>query len=426
MMKKTQNILLLILLAVVVTACKKDYDSPPVKDLPAGNVLKIDSLRKMYVAVDTTITSDISVYGIVTADEVSGNLYKTLFIQDETNAIQLDLNSSSGNTFFVGDKVRVSLKGATLTRDNNMLMVTNIDTEKQIIKQDEGMPLSPEVVTITDITSNFVNGLYSPYQAKLVQINEVEFQCSEMCNTWSDAITQYSENRYLDDTLGNTVIVRTSGYASFANQPMPMGKGSIIAVVTQYGGTVQLTIRAPNELTLSGTRKNQCAFIDKDFDNQILTSCGWTTQQISGPSLAAWGIYAATNSAAKISNYDAGTSTNVACESWLISPSVNLVGTNNPDLNFRNVVRYDVLPQLNLVISTDYDGMSDPNTATWTDLTSLATWDTNPGTFSSWTSSGSINLSSYKQANVHIAFKFVGTTANSCTWEIDDIQVQDN
>lgn len=425
-MKKTQNIFLFILLAVIVTACKKEYEYPPIKELPASNILSIDSLRKIYVAVDTTLTSDVSIFGIVTADEVSGNLYKSLFIQDETNAIQLDLNSSSSNTFFIGDRVRVALKGATITRDNNMLMVTDLDPKKQIIKQDENLDLTPEIVTISELTSNFVNGLYSPYQAKLVQIDEVEFQCSEMCSTWSDAITQYSENRYLDDTLGNTIIVRTSGYASFANEPVPMGKGSIIAVVTQYSNTVQLSVRTPNELTLSGSRKNQCAFIDKDFDNQILTSCGWTTQQLSGPISAAWGIYAASNSAAKVSNFDSGTSSNVDCESWLISPSVNLSATNSPDLNFRNVVRYDVLPQLKLMISTNYDGISDPNNATWVDLTSSATWDSDPSTFSSWTSSGSINLSSYKQANVHIAFKFVGTTANSCTWEIDDIVVQDN
>lgn len=413
----------LIATALWISGCKKDYDSPPVKELPQSNIISIDSLRKIYVAVDTTITMDLSVYGIVTADEVSGNLYKTLFIQDESNAIQLDLNSSSSNTFFVGDRVRVALQGATITRDNNMLMVTNLDPDKQLIKQDKDMDLTPEVVTISDLA---IQGIYSPYQAKLVQLNEVEFQCSEMCKTWADAITQYDENRYLDDTTGATIIIRSSGYASFANQTLPMGKGSVIAVVTQYNSTVQLTIRTPEELSLNGTRKSQCPFINKDFDDQSLTSCGWTTHLVSGPSSAAWAIYASSNSAAQISNYDAATSSNVACESWFISPSVDISNTTAPDLNFRNVVRYDVLPKMELLVSTNYDGISDPNTATWTDLTSLATWDTNSSTWSSWTSSGSIDLTPYKASNMHVAFRFNGTTSNSCTWELDDIVVQDN
>lgn len=427
MMKKTQNIFLLILLAVAVTACKKDYDSPPVKDLPTGNIISIDSLRNMYVGIDSIIDLDLSIYGIVTADERSGNIYKTLFIQDETNAIKLELTSSSSNTFFIGDKIRVSLKGAKLYAYKNMIAVADIDPEKNLIKQLGGQALTPEVVSIDSIDN--LNGVFSKYQAKLVRIDDVEFQCSDLyscpgvLNTWANAIDQSDESRLIEDTLGNSLIVRSSGYASFVNQSLPMGKGSIIGVVSQYNGDIQLTIRDPKEGTMNGARFINCAYLQKDFNDQDLLSCGWTTHSLSGTVNTAWEIYAATNSAASVSNYDGSA---VLCESWLISPSINLVNAVNPDLNFRNVVRYDVLPPLNVMISTDYDGVSNPNTATWTDLTSLANWDSNTGTWSSWTSSGSIDLNAFKQANVHIAFRLIGSTSNSSTWEIDDVIVQDN
>ncbi|MCB9335668.1 MAG: choice-of-anchor J domain-containing protein [Flavobacteriales bacterium] len=426
-MKKTQNIFLLILLAVAVTACKKDYDSPPVKDLPTGNIISIDSLRNMYVGIDSIIDLDLSIYGIVTADERSGNIYKTLFIQDETNAIKLELTSSSSNTFFIGDKIRVSLKGAKLYAYKNMIAVADIDPEKNLIKQLGGQALTPEVVSIDSIDN--LNGVFSKYQAKLVRIDDVEFQCSDLyscpgvLNTWANAIDQSDESRLIEDTLGNSLIVRSSGYASFVNQSLPMGKGSIIGVVSQYNGDIQLTIRDPKEGTMNGARFINCAYLQKDFNDQDLLSCGWTTHSLSGTVNTAWEIYAATNSAASVSNYDGSA---VLCESWLISPSINLVNAVNPDLNFRNVVRYDVLPPLNVMISTDYDGVSNPNTATWTDLTSLANWDSNTGTWSSWTSSGSIDLNAFKQANVHIAFRLIGSTSNSSTWEIDDVIVQDN
>lgn len=407
---------------LVLVGCKKDFDSPPITVLSAGNIITIDSLRKIYTSFDSTIVNDLSVYGTVTADEISGNLYKTIYIQDETAGILLKLTASSSHSFFEGDRVRVSLKGTLISRYKNMIQLGNVNPEIHIIKQSKDNSIAPKVVTIADLA---IVGTYSPYQGQLVQINDVEFQCSEKCKTWANAVTQQDESRYLEDTTGNVIIVRSSGYASFANHELPMGKGSVIAIVSQYNTTVQLTIRTPNELTLYGARKTVCPYINKDFNDQSLTTCGWTTQLIAGPSSTAWGIYAATNSAAKVSNYDPATTSNVVSESWLISPSINLANASNPNLSFRNVVNYSVTPNLEVLVSTNYDGISNPNTATWVDLTSLATWDTNPTTWSSWTSSGNINLSAYKQPSVYVAFRLIGNTSNASTWEIDDILVKD-
>lgn len=414
----------LLTIIMVISGCKKDFDSPPITVLPAGNIITIDSLRKIYTSFDSTFVNDYSVYGTVTADELSGNLYKTIYIQDGTAGILLKLTASSDKTFFQGDKVRVSLRGTIISRYKNMIQLDNVNPEVNLIKQGKGDEIVPKVVKISDLALG--TGIYSPYQGQLVQINDVEFQCSEKCKTWANAITQQDESRYLQDTTGATIIVRSSGYASFANQELPMGKGSIIAVVSQYNTTVQLTLRTPNELTLYGTRKTICPYINKNFDDKNLFSCGWTTKLVSGPTSTAWGMYLATNSAAKVSNYDPVSSSNVACESWLISPSINLLNATNPTLSFRNVVNYSTTPKLEVLVSTNYDGISDPNTATWADLTSLAIWDNNATTWSSWTSSGNISLSAYQQTSVYVAFRLIGNTTNASTWELDDILVKDN
>ena len=252
-MKNNKIFFLGLVLASFLVACDKDPVSPPITELAAGEIITVDSIKNMYTAVDVLITDDLSVYGTITADEVSGNLYKTVFLQDGTNGIQLNLTSSS--SVYEGENVRVSLKGATITRDNNMLVVDNIDPDRQIIKQGTEGSISPEIVTIDDI---LIPGgsLYSPYQGRLVQINDVEFICNDIWSTWANAVTQFDENRTLIDGNNKTVIVRSSGYATFANQTLPQGKGSIIAVVTQYSGTVQLAIRNPQELSLSGTPIN--------------------------------------------------------------------------------------------------------------------------------------------------------------------------
>ena len=66
--------LLLAMVGMMFTACKKDYPAPPIQDLPIGTVYTISDILAMEPG--TVFTEDASVYGIITADEQSGNLYK--------------------------------------------------------------------------------------------------------------------------------------------------------------------------------------------------------------------------------------------------------------------------------------------------------------------------------------------------------------
>ena len=103
--------LLLAMVGMMFTACKKEYPEPPIQDLPIGTVYTIDEILAMEPG--TVFTDDASVYGIITADEVSGNLYKAAFMQDRATgaAIELYLNAVSGVR--IGDSVRIYLKDVT-------------------------------------------------------------------------------------------------------------------------------------------------------------------------------------------------------------------------------------------------------------------------------------------------------------------------
>lgn len=414
-MRQVNNIILVsVFLAIGLVSCNKDPERPPVEVLKPENIISIDSLKNMYLAgnVDVNINQNLSVYATVTADEVSGNLYKELFIQDGTGGIQLNLTSSS--KIYEGQKVRVSLNGATITKSNNMLVIDNLDPDKKIIKQDGEQHITPEVVTIQDLLVP-TGEIFSPYQGRLIQLNNVEFLCNDIWSTWANAITQYDENRTLIDGNNKTIIVRSSGYATFANETLPKGNGSLIAVVTQYNSTVQLSIRNPQELNMNGSRFNVCPFYVKNFEDQSITSGGWTTQNVVG------NINWTTNNQgsngtyyAQISNFNSG---NTACETWLISPEFNLTGITNPTLSFQSAYNYSGDP-LKLYVTTSYTG--DASTTSWIDITSMAAWSLGGW---SWANSGLINLSSYTTSGVRFAFKYVGTNSNGSTWEIDDFTI---
>lgn len=421
-MKQTKKILGAALIASLAffTACEKEFDTVPVKELPMGNIITIDSLRNIYTAYDTTITQDISVYGIVTADAVTGNIYKELYIQDETNAIKLGLLSSAD--FFIGDRVRVAIKGTTIRRDRNMLVLDSINPDVAIIKQEANQDLTPKVVSIDSI--NLVDVWASKYQGQLVQINNVEFVCADACSTWADAIGQRDENRTLVDAVGNTIIVRSSGFSTFAGEELPFNQGSIIGVVSQYDETVQITIRNPNEFIVSNTRTTACvacpAFSQiKDFEDESISSGGWSQQNIVGNvnwETSDQGSHPSFYG--RISNFV--NSSNVACETWLISPSFDLSNTSNPELFVESDVNYNGAA-LEVYVTINYTG--DAATTSWTQLS--VPLDTDNTGWNTFVPSGAVTLSGYKQAGVRVAFKYVGGSSNGSTWEIDDIKIID-
>ena len=109
---------------------------------------------------------------------------------------------------------------------------------------------------------------------------------------------------------------------------------------------------------------------------------------------------------------------NVLNTDWLISPALDLTGTTYPLLSFYSRTKFNGAP-LQLKVSTDYTGTGDPNLATWTDLNGKFA----PQTSDIWTLSSNINLASFKQAKVYIAFLYTSTNDDGARWTLDDISV---
>ncbi|MFT3884120.1 MAG: DUF5689 domain-containing protein [Flavobacteriales bacterium] len=134
----------------LLAGCKKEFDSPPVRTLPVGNVITLKQLRALFqgtpVHFSDTAGAVSSVYAVVTADEQDGNLYKNVYVQDDSAGIILRLLSSGG--LYRGDRIRIHLPGCVLSSYQNMLQLDSVNVDNNVVKQATGVDVAPLEVQI--------------------------------------------------------------------------------------------------------------------------------------------------------------------------------------------------------------------------------------------------------------------------------------
>ena len=129
-------------------------------------------------------------------------------------------------------------------------------------------------------------------------------------------------------------------------------------------------------------------------------------------------------------------------KTWLVTKGINLDATTAETLTFETKQDFllttapggtNVASALKVLVSTNFTGTGNPWAAgvTWTDITTQATLSPGSTTSnfpSSYTASGSIDLSSYT-GTVYIAFRYEGAdpsgtaTDKTSAWEIDNVRI---
>ncbi len=257
-MKKYKNIIPLFIFSSVLfilPACvDQNFDEPEAWEIPEGEVLTIAELRNLYAQSEIRFEEDYSVYATVTMDDKSGNIYRSAYVQDETGAI--NLRTVAPGAIYEGDSVRISLRGTTLSSYQRMLQLDNVNADRNIKKLDVKKEVEPKTVSIPEINTG-------DFQAHLVRLENVQFAAADTGKPFADSENLVALNRTLEDCNGNRIIVRTSGYAQFADQLTPSLNGELVGVVSQFGNTMQLLIRSYDELDMQDDR---CPIPGDDYD----------------------------------------------------------------------------------------------------------------------------------------------------------------
>ena len=262
-MKLIQKIytLPLLVMAVLMTGCERDYDAPPLNEpvyTGAQPNTTLAQLKEKYSAATAetpvVITDDYIAKAYITGNDESGNIYKQIIVQDATAALPIQLDQGNVyTTYRRGQEVFINLKGMCVSVyggeqqlgwPDGYLYRMPFANFKELV-QKNGWPSAdnakPEV--ITDISVINLDG--RKMTNRLVQLEGGHFLNAGK-NTF--ATTSGFGEETLKDAHGNTITVRTSNYASFAYETLPVGTGTVVGILGRFNGAWQLTIPAYSDV----------------------------------------------------------------------------------------------------------------------------------------------------------------------------------
>lgn len=424
----------------------ENFDEPPIGgssvDLTPNTT--ISNLKTQHTFGEfEEIEEDIIIEGWVIANDESGNYYKTIVIQDASGGIDIRINTNGlYNDYPVGQKVYVKCQGLYMSdynrliqlggsvgTDNNGNPILNGIEEalfqEHILKGNEFQLLEPEVVTVSDLSDARVS--------TLVKLENVQFSDRELANTYADAVNKRSANLTVEDCNGASVTLRSSGYADFAAETVPQGKGTLIGVYSVFGATGQFYIRNTGDVIMTGDRctgsnggggnpvdtlgvETLNEGFDSSSSNESISLSAW--QNIAEKGSRTWqGKTFSGNNYAQASAFQASDEENIM---WLITPKIIL--DEDRKFSFETAQAFWRHDGLSVWLSTDYDG-TNLTSANWVSLDARIA--TQSDAEHDWISSGEIDMAAFKGQEIYIGFRYIGNKdGETSTYRIDNIKIE--
>ncbi len=287
-----KKLLLSVCVALSLTACINDFDEEHVDTnvFTAANIgqanTTIENIRTEYKTTISNssyklVNEDKIIEGIVTGNDISGNIYQFIVIQDITEDGYCD-NTKGGievaikgigslaAVFPVGQRVRINLKGLyvgaygkcprigqpyvntngamrqgpmTIDKVKSNIMLVGTPNEKNVI---------PLYLTKEDLNSNNIDNITPMFvsisgatipDAKLKDnLEKCKFAHTE------DPANTYSMEHDIKMADGGKVKLNTSTSATFANEYMPTETCDIEGIMLRYTTSWQMTLRSLDDV----------------------------------------------------------------------------------------------------------------------------------------------------------------------------------
>lgn len=242
---------LLLTLGLSSASCGRVYDEPLLTE-PASTLspnITISELKEKYSAAtqdnSLSIDTDYILKATVGGNDESGNIYKTLWVQDETGGMPIAIDMSNMSTeYMVGQELLIKLKGLSINVYGGVQQIgykeagsKNTRIPQALFKaiaERNGFPnienVKPVVISLSDLKDSMIG--------QVVEFRDVAWkEAGEVF-----AVKDENTNRTLTDG-SKTLIVRNSGYSSFAGEKLPEGIGTVRGILSKFGRDYQLFLR---------------------------------------------------------------------------------------------------------------------------------------------------------------------------------------
>ena len=444
-MKKIKFIALAFL-ALTLGSCMGDgYADPDLTEkVPASpwgnnslrekNVISIADLKTQFATVINSdngyklIEKDMMIKAVVTGNDVSGNIYNQVSVQDASGAIIIAINGSGLSGYLpVGQEILVNLKGLYIGSYKKLPQIGGVNTKLsdgslgmgkieravwnehfKILNPGEAdaSTVVPEEFDLTKVTDA---AYMEANVGKLMTLKKVKFASANGTNVWAPDDSNTSLE-LIDAETGKKIsssnlVVRNSGYSKFANEVVPQGVFDITGIFTRYNNTWQIVLRSTDDL-----KSVVLAYLSEPFD---ASQGNFTIDNIK----LADGVefvwkWASAAYGMKASGYV--NSTKYDLQSRLKSPAIDLKSAKSAKLMFDQAINFasDIKQECKVQISTDGK--------TWTDLDVQGYPAGNSWDFVSSTA----DLTKYCGKTIYIGFLYSSTPTGAPTWEVKNFAVK--
>ena len=273
---KTIKYIILAMCTLFVSCMDGDWDAPngghsrgnaAIKET---HVITIAQLKDKYKSQLSTaygyaqVTEDLQIKAVVTGNDIEGNLFSQISLDDGTGAIIIGIGEGGINGYLpVGTEILVSLKD---------LYIGNYGYQPQIgtlyesakgqtsvgrmarMRWDRHFTYTGRMKTVTPVEFDRNKMTDADYLAancgKLMMLKNVYFSdggVKDYANK-KDVVNNNCCERALKGLNSSNIVVRTSTYADFAADKLPVSEVNITGIFTRYNNKWQVIIRSAKDV----------------------------------------------------------------------------------------------------------------------------------------------------------------------------------
>jgi hypothetical protein len=462
--KKMERILPFLSLLLLAACSPEDDHLPPSLETnpPVETNIDLEAVVAMFLQNQeriVTFDKDLVLEAYVVSSDEAGNFYKEMVIQDRKEnpsaGINIKLNMNSYYQFYnFGRKIYVNLKGLSVGQVNGVValgvsegnQIVNIpqsNVAHHLKRSAEIAMVHPKVVTASEFNDQLEN-LY-------VQINDVQFNklLVDPVRPFTYAAAENDEfdgERLMESCTGDfPFILSTSTFADFAALKLPAGSGNIRGILTRdyFDEFYTLNINLPGDVDLEQHSRCDPAFVDcglanstgtktlfeDDFstqrNNKPVEGKGWKNFVQEGSrfweAYTSSGANASLGKSARLRPAGSGDSRSI---SWLITPKFNFDTNIGEVLSFKTSTSFANGSFMEVLISTDWDGLEENLLKAEWKILSAATIAQNNDHFGDWIPAGLVDLSCV-EGKGFIAFRYTGSDHSyyNGVYELDDVMI---